>query len=106
LVFGSYSVKETAAPAGYKINDTTTHTVNVNVNTTCAGSPQSLSFVDTPLTDILAKADSQAVGGTKSQITCKQGTTTIGSSQNVEHAQVEVKDLEPGTYVCTIVVDP
>jgi hypothetical protein len=110
LVFGAYHVTETGAPAGYKINDTTTHDVTVGTNTTCSGTPSvSLSFADTPLTDLTVDAKSQATGGTKSQITCVDASNAnIGNSPsaNVEHATVTANGLSPGTYSCTVVIDP
>jgi Prealbumin-like fold domain len=110
LLFGAYHVTETGAPAGYKINDTTTHDVTVGTNTTCSGTPSvSLSFLDTPLTDLTVDAKSQAAGGTKSQITCVDASNAnIGNSPspNVEHATVTATGLSPGTYTCTVVIDP
>jgi Prealbumin-like fold domain len=111
LNFGSYSVQETAPPPGYAIDDNSVHTVQVNSAQTCASAvaPLDLQFNDTPLTDVLVKADSQVAGGTQSQITCvDENNAGIGDSPsgNVEHAQVSAPGLSPGTYTCTIVVDP
>jgi len=111
LAFGSYDVKETGAPAGYAINDSSTHSVAVNVNQDCSAAtvPLDLQFKDTPLTDVHVTADSQAVGGTNSQITCVDSSNIgIGDSPsgNVEHAKVTALGLNPGTYTCTVVIDP
>jgi hypothetical protein len=110
LVFGTYHVTETGAPPGYKINDTTTHDVQVGTNTDCSGVPSvSLSFDDTPLTDLSIESKSQVSGGTKSQITCVDASNAnIGNSPsgNVEDATVSAPNLEPGTYTCTVVIDP
>jgi hypothetical protein len=111
LNFGTYPVQETAAPEGYAIDDSSVHQVQVNSAQTCtsAVAPLDLQFNDTPLTDVLVKADSQVAGGTQSQITCvDENNAGIGDSPsgNVEHAQVSAPDLSPGTYTCTIVVDP
>jgi hypothetical protein len=110
LVFGAYHVTESSAPTGYKINDQTTHDVTVGTNTTCSGTPSvSLSFTDTPLTDLTVESKSQAVGGTKSQITCVDSSNAnVGNSPsgNVEDATVSAPGLEPGTYTCTVVIDP
>jgi len=111
LNFGSYAVSEVSAPPGYSRDDTSTHSVAVNAVNTCAtiGVPLSLQFNDTPLTDIHITADSQAVGGTNSQITCVDSSAAnIGDSPsgNVEHAAVSAPNLSPGTYTCTVVVDP
>jgi hypothetical protein len=111
LNFGSYDVSEVSAPPGYSRDDTSTHSVAVNAVNTCAtiGVPLSLQFNDTPLTDIHITSDSQAVGGTNSQITCVDAANAnIGDSPsgNVEHAAVSAPNLSPGTYTCTVVVDP
>ncbi len=113
LTFGGYTVTETAAPHGYNLDDTTGHTVTVNSNTTCAGSPQGTgaAFLDTPLTDITATATSQAADGTKSHITCTGPDGSIdvvgeSASGNTDPASASATDLTPGTYVCTIVIDP
>src|SRR5215831_420867 len=111
LAFGSYDVKEVSAPAGYSVNDTTTHSVTVNVNQDCSGisAAQALSFDDTPLTDLSVESKSQASGGTKSQITCLDSASkNVGDSPsgNIEDAKVSAPNLEPGTYVCTVVIDP
>jgi hypothetical protein len=114
-------VSEKTAPAGYA-NDAgaTTTQVTVNVNTTCSGSPQTLTYFDTPLTDLSVHVASQATGGTKSRISCVvSGTTTnVGNSpqpadtgsppvQNFGDPEtVTANGLSPGTYVCTVVIDP
>ena len=109
LAFGNYNVSETAAPPGYSRDDTTVHSVNVGANTTCASAPVALSFNDTPLTNIAASAHSQAVGGTQSSISCVDGNgADVGNSPrpNDPDPAFAATDLAPGTYVCTIVVDP
>jgi hypothetical protein len=110
LPYGDYSVTETAAPSGYSIDDSSTHTATVGTNTTCAGTPSvSLPFTDTPLTDISAHAKSEATGGTQSQITCKDanGNTVASSGANMsDPADASKNGVTPGTYTCVIVVDP
>ena len=110
---GNYTVKETDPPAGYTIDDSTTHTVNVtDSNAKCTDTTfngQALSFTDTPLTDISAHAKSEAAGGTKSTITCKdaQGNVVASSgSSPSDPADASKTGLTPGTYTCTIVIDP
>jgi hypothetical protein len=116
LLFGTYHVTETAAPTGYKINDTTTHDVAVNVNTSCSADPfvgVALSFSDTPLTTLVVTATGEAApaGTTNSQITCtgpSPGTGNIGNSPtaNTDPVTMTAQHLEPGTYSCTVVIDP
>jgi hypothetical protein len=72
---------------------------------------QSLSFTDTPLTDIGATASSEVAAGTQSTIMCTStstdGVTNLNSSDGPkESANVSAKGVHPGTYTCTIVVDP
>jgi len=110
LVFGSYTVTETAAPTGYNLDDTSGHPVTVNVNTNCSGSPQGTgaSFKDTPLTDESVEAKSQAAGGTKSTIVCKDSLGNVVGTGGAlaEDSKQSATGLKPGTYVCTIVIDP
>jgi hypothetical protein len=112
---GDYTVQETGAPSGYDIDDSTVHTVTVTgSNAKCSDSSfggQSLTFRDTPLTDIAASATSEVAGGTQSTITCT-GTSTDGKSVlnssdgPKEAASVSANGLHPGTYTCTLVIDP
>jgi hypothetical protein len=112
LSFGDYVVTETAAPSGYAIDDAAGHTVTVDNNAKCSDNPfvgESRSFTDTPLTDLLVKATSQAAGGTQSTITCvDSANANIGNSPQgpTDPAQVTANGLKPGTYTCTVVVDP
>jgi uncharacterized surface anchored protein len=112
LGYGDYVVTETEAPAGYAIDTTAGQTISVDNNAKCSDTTfvgETQTFTDTPLTDVRVTADSQADGGSKSQISCVDaGDADIGDSPsgNVEHASVSANGLEPGTYVCTIVVDP
>src|SRR5215471_3714172 len=110
LNFGSYSVQETAAPSGYSIDDSSVHSVLVNQNQTCASAvtPLDLMFSDTPLTDITATAHSEAPGGTSSSIHCVDSLNAEqgNSPQSGENPAVAANGLKPGTYTCTIVVDP
>jgi hypothetical protein len=64
--------------------------------------------VNTPLTNLSVSVDSQVVGGTNSTIECKQGSTVKGSATTPANGDVilNVNDLPPGTYICTVVIDP
>jgi len=111
LQFGNHTVKESAAPTGYSIDDTTTHTVNVSVNQDCSGLTgvtTGLTFNDTPLTDISVTVNSQddGAGGTLSTINCVKGATSVGSATSAHDPSVSITNQTPGTYVCTVVVDP
>jgi hypothetical protein len=99
-----------AAPPGYDIDDPTAHTVNVSKNSTCGdGNEATFSATDTPLTDVLVKATSQASGGTQSKITCVNANNAdIGNSPQgfADPVQATTNGLKPGTYTCTIEIDP
>ncbi len=115
LVYGDYSVTETAAPDGYSIDDTSAHTVTVDTNTDCSADPfdgETFAATDTPLTDITASVASEAVGGTQSNIHCvdssnaEVGDSPDPDSGNAESATVTANGLAPGVYTCTITIDP
>lgn len=115
---GDYTVQETAAPDGYAIDDGALHTVTVTgSNAKCSDASftgQSLSFTDTPKTDLTITAKSQASGGTQSSIQCTTGDPAgfpgndIGNSPvgPTDPANVTANGLAPGTYTCKVVIDP
>jgi hypothetical protein len=115
-LLGNYKVQETAAPTGYAIDDSTEHTVNVTAtNAKCSDSSfggQSLNFTDTPLTNLSAHVESQVAGGTASSITCKNSSAVnVGNSPQPasgfgDPETVTANGLKPGTYTCTVVIDP
>ena len=61
------------------------------------------TFSNTPLTDLLVSVNSQVDGGTSSTIDCDAGVPDAGPA---EDPSTTGTDLEPGTYTCTVVVDP
>lgn len=110
VAFGTYTVTETAAPTGYQIDNPNGVGVTVNANGTCtSGSQATHTFTDTPLTDIGATARSEVTGGTQSTISCTDANgKDVGTSpQGPSGApSVSANGLLPGTYTCTIVIDP
>jgi hypothetical protein len=125
LVFGTYYVFESAAPSGYAIDSTANQSTNVNAGGDCSTSTSAthtFTFTDTPLTNLTITATSQATGGTKSAIQCVDSTPTdIGNSP--QPTGVTIGDtstysnpvtvsatgsggLTPGTYTCTVYIDP
>jgi uncharacterized surface anchored protein len=110
LTFGSYTVHETV-PAGYHV-DGNDKPVTVDNSAACSDDPyggESVSFHNTPLTDITASVNSQVDGGTSSTIVCKDAadnTVASGSTGANGDGSATAPDLEPGTYTCTVVVDP
>jgi hypothetical protein len=130
LAFGDYYVSEKSAPTGYARDDLTLHKVTVDTNTDCtdtlahAYDGEALTFTDTPLTDLTLTVSSEVSGGTKSAVKCLNSsnahignspkptnvnfadTSTYGDPVTVQADPTHGAALTPGTYVCTVVVDP
>jgi hypothetical protein len=111
LLPGTYSVHETT-PTGY--TGEADKNVTVNNAATCADSPyvgETVSFSNTPLTDLTVSVDSKVDGGTSSTITCGTGNTTTTNpaappAGTNGDGSLTRSNLEPGTYNCEIVIDP
>jgi uncharacterized surface anchored protein len=118
LAFGAYTVHENV-PLGYHLaspgND---RSVTVDNNAKCTDNPyggESVpEFHNTPLTNLTASVDSQVDGGTGSTITCvnaanetvASGTAPAGPPPANGDGSATATGLEPGTYTCTVVIDP
>jgi uncharacterized surface anchored protein len=107
LPLGSATVSETTIPTGYHAPGD----VNVTVaKSTCgsSGGAVEAAFENVPLTDITVSVHSQVAGGTKSKITCTSLTPTPADAtpNAFDDTSETVDDLDPGTYTCTVVVDP
>ena len=105
LLFGSYDVQETGAPTGYHIDDNTVHTETVGTTATCgSGNELSLPFSDTPLSKITVSFQSLAGAGvTTATIQCTGEATAAPLPEGTPKV---LNNLMPGTYSCTVVVDP
>jgi hypothetical protein len=119
LALGSYTVTETGAPSGYAIDDTdpntagnqTTKSVTVGGGDTCAS--KTVTFTDTPLSKIQVKYFRQGTQTeTKASIVCASGSTIAADSENgdadpaFDDTDESFSNLAPGTFTCTVVVDP
>ena len=101
----AYIVTETAAPAGTSIDTTSKSVTPTSPDSCTSGTPDGVCFIDSPLTGVLVKATSEVPGATNSTITCVDyRSSNIGNTPQgpTDSAQV----TKPGTYACTIVVDP
>jgi hypothetical protein len=97
---GDYTVTETV-PTGY-VTDKSDDTVTVSTEATCGdGNEATVAFHNTPLTDLTVTVTSQVPGGTSSTIDCVLDSAPAGDA-----ISLSLDDLEPGTYTCTIVIDP
>jgi hypothetical protein len=102
LFFGAYTVHENV-PAGEQV-DANDKVVNVDNVAYCGDNlGETVSFVNTPLTDIHVQVHSQFPGGTRSTIVCD---TPVNSGPPAGDASADSLNLVPGTYHCTVVIDP
>ena len=114
LLFGAYDVTETVVPAGYIADGDLTKSVTVDNAATCAGTPyagETVAFSNTPLTNLTVSVDSQIDGGTASTISCVNdavppGTVASGTTGANGDGSATANNLAPGTYTCTVVIDP
>ena len=109
---GEYTVTE-SVPAGYHADGDTAKAVSVATESTCGdGNEASVSFGNTPLTDVTVSVNSQIDGGTASIIVCTDpdGNVSDGSTGVNGDGSVTVNDLEPTaptvTLTCEVTVDP
>jgi hypothetical protein len=116
LTFGSYDVVETV-PDGYVADGATTQSVTVDRNASCDDDPfvgNTVSFSNTPLTNVTVSVDSQVIGGTASTMQCtdSEGNVSNGSTDaTTGDGDLTVEDLlptapTPVTLTCTVTVDP
>ena len=102
LSFGSHTVHETT-PEGYVGEGD--KTVAVDNKASCTDVPyvgETVAFSNTPLSTITISFTSQVPGGTAvTEISC-----TGQTDSNPDPNSATFADLVPGTYTCTVVVDP
>ena len=105
-----FTVSEIAAPSGYA--DSVSKDVTIVAGTTCDGTgddPILLSFVDEPLTTITVSTTSLAGAGvTASTVQCVKtsDTGTVTNETEPSDTPHTTIALKPGTYDCTVVIDP
>lgn len=104
----NYWLKETTVPSGYTGAASQTVTTGGGAECPSTGAVTTVTLENTPLTDISIDVSAQVPGATLSTIDCVDSSdTSIGSSGAPDDpASLDVTDLEPDTYTCTIVIDP
>jgi hypothetical protein len=110
LNFGSYDVTETV-PAGYVADGATTKSVTVDNAAKCTDNPyggETVSFSNTPLTNLTVSVDSQIPGGTDTVITCTPPGAPDGvhDTDATGDGSLTLNNLQPNTYTCVVVIDP
>jgi hypothetical protein len=103
---GSYTVTETV-PTGYAVTSANPQTGTVVEGTTCANATP-VTFTNVPLTDLTVSVNSQIDGGTFSSVDCEPSATDpdLPLTSGTGDGTVTLSNLQPGTYVCTVVIDP
>jgi Prealbumin-like fold domain len=103
---GNYTVTETV-PAGYKVVSPNPQSGIAVSESTCGSGAAPVAFENMPLTNVTVSVDSQVDGGTASTINCDWGApNNSGATGTNGDGSLTKNDLEPGTYSCTIVIDP
>ncbi|HEX6233599.1 MAG TPA: prealbumin-like fold domain-containing protein [Jiangellaceae bacterium] len=104
-----FRLSETTVPAGYT-GAADQQVTSSAENADCAGEgmPTMVDVENIPLTDFTGTLTAQVPGATNSTIECvdDQGTPIGDSGPFADPATVNITDLEPGTYECTLVIDP
>jgi len=108
LLFGTYSVVE-SVPSGY-VGESPKDVV-VDNKAGCADATyvgEAVSFENTPLSNIMVSFTSQVAGATAAKISCTglSPTPADATPTAFDDAAEAYLDLTPGTYNCTVVIDP
>jgi len=109
LAFGTYSVRETGAPTGYAIDDSTAHNVSVSANSNCGdGHEATFAATDTPVSDIQVRFRDGGSGATSATLSCDNttGVSSTGATTGWDSTLTVTGVQAPTTVHCTIVVDP
>ena len=107
LTFGSHNVTETV-PAGYVADGDTTKSVTVDNAAKCSDNPyggETVSFSNTPLTDVSISINSQVNGGTASTVDCDNNALDGTTGANGD-GTFSTTNEEPQVIQCTITIDP
>jgi uncharacterized surface anchored protein len=113
LAFATDYVVTETEPANYNAVGDGVQEVTVDNKAACDDDPfvgEELTFDNVPLTDITLSVNSLVIGGTASTIECDDPAEVDGTKNGNTGAggdgSLTVNDLEPGTYTCTVVIDP
>ena len=83
----------------------------MDTKASCTDNPyvgETVTFTNTPLSNITVSFASQIPGGTAATISCTGLTATPpdGTPNDFDDTSETFEDLVPGTYTCTVVIDP
>lgn len=110
LLLGTYTVSETTVPTGYSGGPDVTGVAVTSKASNCdtAGTFASASFENKPRSNVTVSFGPQVTGATAAKISCGSLTPQLpdGTPNDFDDVSETYANLEPGTYTCTIVVDP
>lgn len=105
---GDYTLHEKTAPTNYFA--AADSSVTITADTTCTGSPATKTVTDEPKTTITVSTTPVISGSTTSTVKCVNSSTTGGTDATGVTSPVATpkttNELAPGTYTCTVVIDP
>jgi uncharacterized repeat protein (TIGR01451 family) len=106
----TFTLRETTTPAGYATVDDQNVTTGSTHSECGDGNEVSVTIENDPLTDLFIHVEAQVDDATRSSIVCvDENDNVIGqdpASGFADPAEVDVDGLLPGTYTCTIIIDP
>ncbi len=119
LAPGDYTVNETSAPDGYgdapagEADQSVTVANGTDCDSNLPGDSATATFHNPPLADIQVNFRDGGSGETSATIDCvdtTNGDADLGSNDATATTGWDLSetdtDLEPGTYTCTVVIDP
>jgi uncharacterized surface anchored protein len=102
----NYTVTEKSAPTGYDVTQVAPQSITISNDALCSDTtvPDNISFTNTPLSKITVSFNSLAGPGvTSATVQC---TGEANAASLPEGSPKVLNNLQPGTYTCTVVVDP
>jgi hypothetical protein len=105
---GQYTLHESTTPSGYQA--ATDSSVTIAANTSCAGTgnsaPLAVGVFDQPLTTITVNTTPEITGATTSTVQCTPTAATGDTNPVTIPPSHTTNAVIPGTYVCTVSIDP
>jgi Prealbumin-like fold domain len=108
LALTSHTVTETV-PTGYQADGATTQTVTVDNAAKCSDVPfggETVSFSNSPLTDVSISVNSQADAGTASSVDCSNNGLDFSTDVHGDGSSSVTGIAGSSTITCTITIDP
>ncbi len=110
LLLGTYTVSETGVPSGYTGGADVTGVAVTKKAANCdtPGTYATALFENTPRSDVTLTFSPQVAGATAAKVSCGTLSPQVPDTTPDEYDDVSetYANLAPGTYTCTVIVDP